>query len=69
MTVFNTGLPSIRLIQSLIKNQTPVEIVLLNNKTFEGVIRWQDDNCLAIFTVNQEKVLVWTHAIAYMRHR
>lgn len=69
MTAFDTGFPSVRQIQSFIKNKTPVEIGLMTNKTLEGVLKWQDQNCLSLVTTNQEKILVWIQAIAYIRYR
>ncbi|MTF37996.1 Hfq-related RNA-binding protein [Cyanobacterium aponinum] len=69
MTAFDTGFPSVRQIQSFVKNKTPVEIGLMNNKTLEGVVKWQDQNCLSLVTTSQEKVLVWIQAIAYIRYR
>ncbi len=68
MTAFDTGFPSIRQIQSFIKNKTPIEIGLTTNKTLEGVVQWQDQNCLSLVTNNKEKILVWIQAIAYIRH-
>ncbi|RMD71804.1 MAG: RNA-binding protein hfq, partial [Cyanobacteria bacterium J149] len=56
MTAFDTGFPSVRQIQSFIKNKTPVEIGLMTNKTLEGVLKWQDQNCLSLVTTNQEKI-------------
>ena len=69
MTTFDTGFPSIRQIQSFVKNKTPVEIALITNKTFEGVVQWQDDNCISLVTSSQEKILVWIHAIAFIKYK
>lgn len=69
MAAFDTGFPSVRQIQSFIKNKTPVEIGLMTNKTLEGVLKWQDQNCLSLVTTSQEKILVWIQAIAYIRYR
>ncbi|AFZ52697.1 RNA chaperone Hfq [Cyanobacterium aponinum UTEX 3222] len=69
MTAFDTGFPSVRQIQSFIKNKTPIEIGLMTNKTLEGVVKWQDQNCLSLVTTSQEKILVWIQAIAYIRYR
>lgn len=57
MTAFDTGFPSVRQIQSFIKNKTPIEIGLMTNKTLEGVVKWQDQNCLSLVTTSQEKSL------------
>lgn len=69
MTTFDTGFPSIRQIQSFVKNKTPLEIGLITNKTLEGVIQWQDENCISLITGSKEKILIWVHAIAYIRYK
>ncbi len=67
MPTFNTGLPSVRQIQSFIKDKTSVEIGLLNNQTAEGRILWLDENCLCLLENREEKALIWIHAIAYIK--
>lgn len=68
MTEFNTGFPSIRQIQTFIKNKTPVEIALINhNETMKGIIQWQDQNCLCLLNNQKEKILIWFQAIVYLK--
>lgn len=69
MTAFDTAFPSIRQIQSFVKNKTPIEIGLITNKTIEGVLQWQDENCISLITASKEKILVWYQAIAYIRYK
>ncbi|MGI0480051.1 Hfq-related RNA-binding protein [Geminocystis sp. CENA526] len=69
MTVFNTGFPSVRQIQNLIKNKTAVEIALVTSQTLQGVILWQDQNCICLSNNNKEKILILHHAIAYIKSR
>ena len=70
MTEFNTGYPSIRQIQTFIKNKTPIEISLSNSQTtIQGIIQWQDQNTLCIINDRQEKMLVWFQALVYLKQR
>ena len=36
----DTTLPSVRHVQELIRIRTPVNVVLLSGKEFDGIIRW-----------------------------
>lgn len=67
MTVFNTGFPSVRQIQTFIKNKTSVEIALSTSLTLDGVILWQDQNCVCLSNSNKEKFLIPHHAIVYLK--
>lgn len=67
MSEFNTGLPSIRLVQSLIKDKKEVEIKLLSDDLIVGKIVWQDDDCLYIVDQYSQHSLVWRQALAYLK--
>ncbi len=67
MSQFDTGLPSIREIQSFIKNKQKVEIGVIMNDTLGGQILWQDQNCLCLVNEKREKTLVWIQSIAYIK--
>lgn len=67
MTAFNTGLPSIRLVQHLIRDKKQVEIKLLTADAIVGQIRWQDDNCICIVDRNEQTYQLWRGAIAYIK--
>lgn len=67
MTVFNTGFPSVRQIQVYIKDKTPVQIVLSNSEELQGVIQWQDQNCVCLLNSQQEKILIWIQSIIYVK--
>ena len=70
MTEFNTGFPSTRQIQTLIKNKTPIEVTLLNiNQPIKGIVQWQDQNCLCLVNGKQEKILIWFQAIVYLKQQ
>ncbi|MBV8888028.1 MAG: RNA chaperone Hfq [Chroococcidiopsidaceae cyanobacterium CP_BM_RX_35] len=64
---FDTALPSIRQIQTLIKEATTVELKLMSGELLTGKIGWQDQNCLCLFDENKQQTVVWRHAIAYLR--
>lgn len=68
MTVFNTGFPSVRQVQNYIKNKTAVEIALVTSQTLQGVILWQDQNCVCL-SHNNQKMLILHHAIVYIKSR
>ena len=44
----DTSLPSVRHVQELIRNRTPVRIALLGGQEMEGTIKWQDNHFLAL---------------------
>lgn len=67
MTVFNTGFPSVRQIQTFVKNKTSVEIALSTSQTLQGVILWQDQNCVCLSNSSKEKFLIPHHAIVYLK--
>lgn len=66
-SLLNTGLPSIRKLQTLIKDKQTVEIKLLTNDILEGKLQWQDNDCICIGDSPQESILVWRQAIVYLK--
>ncbi len=69
MTEFNTGFPSIRQVQTFIKNKTAIEISLSTNESIKGIIQWQDQNCLCVLNNNKQKILIWFQAIVYLKQQ
>jgi host factor-I protein len=67
MTELDVNLPSIRQTQGLIKDKIGVEIKLLTNDVFTGRIIWQDTECLFIIDANEQKVLIYRHAIVFIK--
>lgn len=67
MSELNTALPSIRQIQSFIKDKQTVTIKLLTNEVLDGIILWQDQNCLCLVDETEQSTLVWRQALAYVR--
>lgn len=66
-STFDTNLPSVRQVQSVIKAQKRVELKLLTGEVLSGVLRWQDQNCIAIVDDSNQQTLVWRQSIAYLK--
>jgi host factor-I protein len=67
MPELETGSPSIRQVQSLIREGTEVELKLITNDLLTGKIRWQDSDCLCLFDHYDQSTIVWRQAIVYMK--
>ncbi|MCG5061026.1 MAG: RNA-binding protein hfq [Limnoraphis sp. WC205] len=67
MSDFDTGLPSIRQVQTYTQDKQPVEIKLLTNDILVGTVFWQDHNCICLQDEHQKPILVWRQAIAYLK--
>lgn len=67
MAELETGLPSVRQIQNLIKDKQDVELKLLTQELLVGKIRWQDPDCLCLTDQYDQPTLVWRQAIAYLK--
>ena len=65
-TGFDTGLPSSRQIQNLIKEQKEVEIKLLTGEMLHGSVRWQDQFCIGLIHDDDRSTIIWRQAIAYL---
>jgi host factor-I protein len=66
-TELDTGLPSIRLIQSLIRDGREVEIKLLTDDLVVGKVLWQDPDYLCIIDHYNQQTLVFRPAIAFIK--
>jgi host factor-I protein len=62
-----TGLPSIRLIQTFIREKTPVELKLVTNDLLTGTVVWQDPYCLSLVDAAEQPTLIWRSALAYIK--
>ncbi len=69
MSKFDSGLPSVRQVQLLIKEQTPVEVKLLTGDSLFGIIRWQDTDGLGLVDDSERSTIVRLPAIAYITPR
>ncbi|MEH2288827.1 Hfq-related RNA-binding protein [Nostoc sp.] len=67
LTEFDTTLPSIKQVQNLIKQTTPVELKLLTGDVLTGKVLWQDPQCICIVDENTQQTIVWKQAIAYIK--
>lgn len=65
-TGFDSGLPSSRQIQNMIKEQKEVEIKLLSGEMIGGRLRWQDQFCLGLIDEGDRSTIIWRQAIAYL---
>ncbi|MDA0268823.1 MAG: RNA chaperone Hfq [Cyanobacteria bacterium] len=62
----DTGLPSTKLLQGVLRDKQAVEVKLVTGDILNGTLRWQDPNCLCVDTEGQV-TLVWRSAIAYLK--
>lgn len=66
---FDTALPSIKQVQTLIKDATVVELKLVTGDLLVGKLGWQDQNCICVIDENNQPTTAWRHAIAYLKPR
>ncbi len=69
LTEFDTSLPSIKQVQSLIKEKTSIELKLITGDVIAGQLLWQDLQCFCIISEDNQKTTVWKQAIAYLKVR
>jgi len=62
-----TGLPSIRQIQDLIKGGSEVEVKLMTTDLLVGKLRWQDNYCLCLLDHYDQPTIIWKQAIVYIK--
>ncbi|MFM7425221.1 MAG: Hfq-related RNA-binding protein [Elainella sp.] len=67
MAELETGLPSIRQVQTLIREGTEVELKLVTNDLLTGKISWQDTECVCLFDHYNQPTIVWRQAIVYLK--
>jgi host factor-I protein len=67
MSEFDTGLPSVRQVQSFIKDQQEIEMKLITDELLVGKILWQDANCICLLDRNEQQTLVWRQALVYLK--
>lgn len=64
-----TGLPSIRQIQNMIRETREVELKLVTGDLLAGKIRWQDSHCISLTDQYDQDTIVWRQAIVYLKPR
>lgn len=62
-----TGLPSIRHLQGLIREGSEIEMKLLTGDLLTGKLRWLDQNCMCLLDQYDQPTIVWRNAIAYIK--
>ncbi len=67
MTEFDTGLPSVKLIQGYVKDQQEVEVKLVTDDLIVGKIIWQDNQCVCVKDHYEQATLIWRQAIVFVR--
>jgi host factor-I protein len=67
MAQFDTGLPSVRQIQGLIKDKREVQVKLITGELLAGKLLWQDSDCLCLAEREGRSTLVWRQAVAYLK--
>lgn len=65
--IFDTGLPSIRQVQSLIRDQQTVEVKLLTGDVIVGAVSWQDANAICVKGNDGINTILMRAAIAYVK--
>lgn len=66
-STFDTGLPSIRQVQTLIRDQQTVEVKLTTGDAVAGALVWQDVNSICIKGEGGENTILMRGAIAYVK--
>ncbi|HEY9907009.1 MAG TPA: RNA-binding protein hfq [Thermosynechococcaceae cyanobacterium] len=70
MTIeLETGSPSVRQIQTMIREDKEVELKLITGDLLTGKIRWQDGDCLSLTDHYDQQTIVWRQAIVYLKPR
>lgn len=64
-----TGLPSFRQLQTLIRDDSEVELKLITGDLLHGKIRWQDSHCIGLIDQYDQPTIVWRHSLAYLKPR
>ncbi|MBW4482884.1 MAG: RNA-binding protein hfq [Tildeniella torsiva UHER 1998/13D] len=65
---FATGLPSVRQVQNLIRDNAPIEVKLLTGDVITGHVVWQDPQCICVQTEDQSKHQIWKQAIGFLKY-
>jgi host factor-I protein len=66
-TELETGLPSTRQVQDLIKEGKEVEIKLSTNDLLVGKLRWQDSHCICLLDHYDQPTIIWKQAIVFVK--
>jgi host factor-I protein len=65
---FATGFPSVRQVQTLIRDKATVEVKLITGDLLSGRVLWQDPQCICLVTEDQSKHQIWKQAIGFLKY-
>jgi host factor-I protein len=63
----DTGLPSVRQMQQLIKDGNEVEVKVVTGDLINGKVYWQDPHCICVMDHYEQPTIVWRHSIVFMK--
>jgi host factor-I protein len=63
----DTGLPSVRQVQTAIKDGKEIELKLLTGDLVTGKVKWQDPHCICVMDHYEQPTIVWRHSIAFLK--
>jgi host factor-I protein len=66
-TELDTGLPSTRQIQTIIREETEIEMKLVTGDLLSGKVRWQDSHCICILDHYDQPTIVWRQSIVFVK--
>ncbi|MDX2216637.1 MAG: RNA-binding protein hfq [Oculatellaceae cyanobacterium bins.114] len=66
-TELETGLPSIRQIQTMIREEREVELKLITNDLLTGKLRWQDHHCICLIDHYDQPTIIWRTALVFIK--
>ena len=66
-TEMDAGLPSIRIIQGMIRDKAQVDFQLVTNEKFSGHVRWVDPFYIGLEDASGQMMLISRSAIAYVK--
>ncbi|MBW4551161.1 MAG: RNA-binding protein hfq [Aphanocapsa sp. GSE-SYN-MK-11-07L] len=66
-TELNITLPSVRQVQTLIKDNTEVEVKLSTNDLLVGKLRWQDEQCICLVDHYDQPTVIWKQAVVFVK--
>ncbi|BAU10099.1 hypothetical protein LEP3755_05790 [Leptolyngbya sp. NIES-3755] len=63
----DTGLPSTRQIQTIIREEKEIEMKLSTGDLLTGKVRWQDIHCICIMDHYDQPTIVWRQSIVFVK--
>ncbi|MGG6267889.1 Hfq-related RNA-binding protein [Leptolyngbya sp. AN03gr2] len=63
----DTGLPSTRQIQTIIREEKEIEMKLSTGDLLTGKVRWQDSHCICIMDHYDQPTIVWRQSIVFVK--